>query len=259
MPPRTLVKGLPLALASILIAACGGATPIVSDGPNGTQAAVVTPSPIASPIATPSPTPSARPTAAPTHSPRPTPSPSPAAASLASGLTGKVALPEYGFTIVLPKGWKTIGLTTEDVDAIFKAIPAGMIPAGIQDRLPELAASGLKLWAFDSSKAGAGASVNVVAAPGRMALDTLEMALKSRLATITGVSGVTTRRVTIDGLECLRVDFTISATVNGRTLTLTETQISIPRPTAILGVTIALKKGTGAAARDAIVKSIQLH
>jgi len=257
MIQRTTVRG-GLLLATLLIAACGSSAPSAT--------APVTPVPIiasastAAPGAMPRPTPS--PTAAPTATPTPTATPAPtieppASPSLPSGTTGKVTLSDYGFSMVLPKGWQTIGLTPEDVQAIFDALPAGTLPAGLEEQVPALVAAGLKAWAFDVRPTGHGSNVSVIAIGYSIPVALLKPTAQAGLASVKGISNIRMTNIRVDGVKALRVDAKIAMTIQGTKVVATEVQLYIPLRASTMIITLTVPRGGSTSDRDRILRSIR--
>jgi hypothetical protein len=184
--------------------------------------------------------------------------PKPLPSAIPSGTTGKVTLADYSLTLTLPKGWRTLGMSADDVDDVIDAIPEDILPAGVEDRMAGLIAAGLKLWAFDHQKANLGANVSIMALPKRIPEPLLLLTAKSLAGQLPSARNVKVTEVKVDGQPAVRIDLQLTLSAYGRTLTLTETQLYLPRPTTTLVVTIAIPKGGQLKDRDSLVKSIRL-
>jgi hypothetical protein len=265
MPSR--FTRLAVTLLAVTFAACGAATS--SGAPTSPEAQVsaiptAMPSPTPTPTATPTPTPTAtptpRPTAEPTDTPTPAaPTPATAAESLVpDGQTGRVVLADQALAITLPKGWRSIGLTADDMNAIFDRLPEGVLPAGMQDQIATLVAAGLKLWAFDVTGSDAGANCNVLAEAISVPPSLLQLTAKASLSTVKGISNVKYTDIKIDGTKALRIDYTFVITSAGRTMKAKGTQLYIARPDNLVLITITIPKGGSVTARDKLVDSVEL-
>jgi hypothetical protein len=242
--------------ATLLVAACGA----TSDPTPSPVAAAATQAPTPTPVATPRPTPTATatpaPTPAPTESPEPVSSPTPR--PLPAGQRGKISLPELGITMTLPKGWQTLGLTENDLEAIYGAVPPGTLPDGLQDQLPALVSQGLRLWAFDLRRAAHGANVSLLETRP-VSADLALLSARNSIAFVKGATLTGSKLVTIDGVECARLDVRFSLTMLGKEVRATETQLWLTLPDRTLVLTVSIPAGGRLADRDALVRSIRLH
>ena len=258
MNRRTTTRGA-LLLLTLVIAACGSSAPSATAPATPVPTVATSTAPTAAPSATPVRTASPAPTATtePMATPAPTEEPS-TAPSLPSGTTGKVTLEDYGFSMVLPKGWQTLGLTVEDVQAIFDALPAGTMPAGLVDQVPSLVAAGLKVWAFDLRPSGHGSNVSVFAIGYSIPVSLLKPTAQASLANVKGISNIKMTNIKLDGVKALRVDAKVAMTVQGTKVVANEVQLYIPLKTSTMIVTITLPKGGSTRDRDKILKSIRI-
>jgi hypothetical protein len=189
--PRRAALALSAGLVALSLAACGGT-------------ATATPVPTLAPAS-----------AAPTTEPSTSASPSASAAATAGAslaTTGRIEVPEHGFAITLPPGWRRTDLESGDLEAIMAA-------AGAEN--PELAnlytqqiramlASGLVVFAFGPDIAS-GTNLNVLSLPSMgMNLDLLEQANLAQLKTL-AAGDITTERVTLPAGEALHLHYSLTA------------------------------------------------
>lgn len=184
--------------------------------------------------------------------------PRPSPTAIVTGTTGTVTLPEYGFTVTLPKKWKTVVLEGEDLDAVIAAVPEDIVPAEMRDRIAGLMAAGLKLWAFDYDSANAGANMSVMALTTPIPKSLLLLSAKAGVSQIPEAKHIRATEITIDGQPAVRIDLDLAVDINGTKVTMTETQLYIPRPKTTLIVTIATPAKGQLKDRDALVKGIRL-
>ncbi len=215
MRRRTATLALAMGLLSLLIAACGGSA---------------TPEPSAAPTATPAPTPTATP--APTAEPTATPEPSASVSTGEIGQTGTVSVPEIGFTITLADGWRAIPLTEEGLAAIRDAVPEGSDVADLlESQAGDLAASGLKLWAFDYDTAsladGFASNMNVIAQPAVPGLtpSLLGTLAQAQLEGLEGVSDFSVTDVRLPAGDAVEATYQLDQTLDsGETVSALGTQ-----------------------------------
>lgn len=239
----------PAAQAASGIAAVPSATPVTTATPT------TEPTPATSP--TPAPTPAPSPTPAPT--PEPTAAPTPAAsAGMPSGRTGRITLADLGLTLTLPKGWRSIGLTPEEIGDMLEVLPAGTLPAGIEDQLPAMMENGLRLLAMDTQRANLGSNLNVTALSFPVPLSLLRPTVESALGSIKGVRDLRIRDTEIDGVPALRIDLAMSTRVAGTRVTFLMTQVALATDRATISITVSTIKGGQTKDRDAIIGSLRL-
>lgn len=247
-----------IALVAVLLAGCGASspstTPELGSPASASPATAATQSPTPEPTATTTPSP----TAAPTPSPTPTATPTPALPLVPDGQTGRIRLPDEALALTLPRGWQTIGLTADDVDAIFNALPEGTLPAGLKDQVPALVASGLKLWGFDLRPTGLGANCNVIAQPFTVPPSLLRVTAKASLSMVSGVSNVRYTDLRISGRKALRIDYVYVLPTTGQSMKTRGTQVYIARPDNLVVITVSIPAGGRMSDRDSIVNSIRL-
>jgi hypothetical protein len=250
---------------ALLVAACSAsATPTAAPA----SPAVVRPS-IALAEPTPAPTdaaptarplPTATPTPEPTHEPPvdPTPAPTAKPGTVPAGKTGRVQIDGEDVALTLPKGWRTLNLTKEDAQSFVDLIDDDVFPAGLKERLPELIAAGLKLFAWDTQKGDAGANLNVIQQPVDLPYAFLETAAQAALAQYPSVSGVTFHDIAVDGDPALRVDYRMTVqTILGK-VKMTGIQVYVPRAGRLLILTVGAPVGRDAKDMERIVKGIDL-
>jgi predicted small lipoprotein YifL len=222
----TLAIAATLALA---IAACGSAGP------------------------TPSPTPSPTPTAAPTPSPTPTPA---ATATQPPGTpgfgqTGRIEVSDAGFAITLADGWIALPLNEDDLRAIVDALPPGL---GLEEQLPTLLASGVKLWAVDAS-GGSRSNLNVFRQEAAIPVSLLRSFAEAGLAAVPGIVGEPAiEDATVDGVEGIRVTYELSVPSSGTTVE--GTQLYLVTESSLYVFTFTTATGDDVAI-DTMVNSIE--
>jgi hypothetical protein len=215
--------------------------------------AAVTPAASATPTATP--VPSSTPAAIIEPSPTVEPSPTP----LSPGArTGHIRLVETGLALTLPKGWTSIELTADDVNAILDAVPEGMMPAELQDQLPALLASGFRLMAWDRRPSGLGANLTVIAQEVTVPPSLLKFSAQTGLGFVTGISDIRYTPLKIDGVSALRVDYVYAGQLGGTATRFRGAQVYIARPGNLVIVTITIPRGGSVTDRDKIVDSLKL-
>jgi hypothetical protein len=261
---RTRLTALALA-AAVLAGACGSNVPT----PSPTQAAATeAPLPtVATPATAPTPTPTVTPTPAPSASPTPAPTADPTASPTAApsptqgmptGRTGTIALDEIGLTLTLPKGWRSIPLTEEDVREIMAILPDGTLPAGFEDQVTALMASGLKLFALDIERANQGANINVVWVPTQLSLPLMRLAAEVGVSQIGGIRDVAYKEVKVDGEPALRVAYTVTLKLPGGKMTSSGVQLWVSTGGGTAAITITTPKGGQLKDRDALIRSLRL-
>jgi hypothetical protein len=250
MPSR--FSRLAVTLLAVSLAACGAATSSVA--PTSPDAAI-TPAPTPTPTLAPTPTPTLAPTPAPSVDPTPA---DPAESLVPDGETGRVVLADQALAITLPKGWQSIGLTADDMSAIFAQVPDGFLPAGMEDQIASLVTAGLKLWAFDLRGTDAGANCNVLAQTLSVPPSLLQLTAKASMSSVQGLTNVRYTDLKIGGVTAVRIDYTYVATTTAGSAKAKGTQIYIARPDNLVIITITIPKGGSVTARDRLVDSIEL-
>ncbi len=260
-------RSLLVAILATVVAACGaaGATSAPagasSQATEASQAPTLTPT--LTPAATPSPTATPAPAAVPSATAAPAPTGDPAAVPTSApigpnGRTGRIVLDEQAVALTLPKGWLSVALTSEDMGAMLDALPDGTVPATLQDQLPSMVASGLKLWAWDVEGSGLGANCNVIAQPVTIPPSLLRTTAQAGLSMVSGISDTRYTDVKIGGSTALRIDYRYVQGGSGASVSLTGTQIYIARPENLVVVTVTILKSGSTTDRDKIVNSIEL-
>jgi hypothetical protein len=252
MRRRLVSMWLAPGLLALSLAACGGgATP----APSATPAAAATPTP------TPLPTPTATPTDA--------PQPSASAPSGIAGETGTVSVPEIGFTITLADGWRAIPLTEEGLAAIRAALPEGSDTAALlESQADDLAASGLKLWAFDAAAVsvtdGFTSNMNVIAQPAvpGLTVSLLGTLAQAQLEALEGLSDFSVENVTLPAGDAVVATYRLDQPLaSGETVSALGTQYYLASDAYIYIVTFTTTDADAAAQTavfEAMARSISI-
>ena len=235
----------------LAVAACGGGA---------------TPAPSSTPTAEPTPTPVPTATVAPTA----TPAPSGSAPVGIIGQTGTVSVPDVGFTITLAAGWQAIPLTEEGLAAIREALPEGSDMADLlESQADDLAASGLKLWAFDVESAsvasGFTSNMNVIAQPAvpGLTVSLLGTLAQTQLEALEGVSDFSVTDVRLPAGDAVEAAYRLDQTLDsGETVSALGTQYYLASDSWIYIVTFTAS-GEDATAEasvfEAMARSIEIE
>ena len=184
---RRLAGALSITLLSIVLAACGGATPSASDAP----ASAVTAAPA-----------SVAPEASPSAAVAATP-----ASSLAT--TGRIAVADKGFAITLPDGWTRLDITPEALDAAMAANDVDPAMAAQISAQMGMLGDGLAVFAFGPDPSETGTQVTVLALPAMgLSLDLLDQINKSQLENL-AEGDVVSERVTLPAGDAIHYRYAI--------------------------------------------------
>jgi hypothetical protein len=252
---------------AVLLAACSAAAPRTPPAasapplPSIARAAPTADATSATPEAPATPTARPLPTATPTPAPtaEPTPGPTAKPGKVPAGKTGRIQLDGEDVAITLPKGWRSVDMTGEQLGSFVDFISDDSFPPEFKDSLPALLEAGLKLVAWDTQRGDQGANLNVLQQPVALPYEFLETAARAGLAQYPGVSGIQFRDLTIDGERALRADYRIVVkTVLGTKVKMTGIQVYVPRAGRLLVLTVAAPTGRDARDMERIVKGIHL-
>jgi hypothetical protein len=154
------------------------------------------------------------PTAAPTFSPTPSPTVSPNAA-LPAGWTTTTRASD-GFSIALPPSWRTIELDSQAFAAVYKALAdqnPDFAAALSPDQAAGLLAEGVKVMAFDFSRAqeGFGTNMNVIheELPVETSLDVLTQINTAQLQGQLKIDSPEVTHTTLGSLQATRFHYSV--------------------------------------------------
>jgi len=182
-------------------------------------------------------------TTAPTTAPPTSPPPTPVATSSASPAaslaeTGRIDIPDQGFSITLADGWTRIPMDPATLDAFVKQLPPDSDMAKIMTgQAGQLAAAGIKLWAMDlrpdAIAAGFASNLNVIVQPGTgMDLQVLKAMAKGQLDNISSISNTAMSDVTLPAGDAVKATYDLhQALTNGSTIDVAGTQYYVAGPT----------------------------
>jgi hypothetical protein len=188
--PRRMTLALSGGLLAFSLAACGGSPAVASPAPSAAPASVE---------------PSAPATASPSAS-------ASAAAGASLATTGRIEVPEHGFAITMPAGWRRIDVGSGDLEAIMAAAGAENPELAQQysAQVQAMLGSGLVIFAFGPDMT-TGTNLNVLSLPSMgLSLDLLEQANLAQLENL-AEGEVSTERVTLPAGEALHLQYTIAS------------------------------------------------
>lgn len=149
-------------------------------------------------------------------------------------------------------------LDADGIQEILDILPPGTLPAGFEDQIATLVASGLKLFALDVDKANRGANITVLAVPTEIPEAYLRTTAEIGTAQVGGVKDVRYKNVKVDGEPALRVEDTLVLELLGKPRTSSGVQLWVPWDGATLAITVTTPKGGQTADRDALIRSLRL-
>lgn len=195
------------------------------------------------------------------------PAASQAPASAAASGTGHVTVPEAGFAMDLPDGWRQIPLDPAGVQQVISQLsPDSELGKMLASQEGQMAAAGVKFWAMDLTEAsvarGFASNVNIIlnAAPGEPISGALDAVL-SQYQTDTSFSEVDGKVVTLPAGESVRAVYRLTqAMADGSTIEVAGTQFYIASSTRlyIVSVTCLQSEADGCRAKaDAMMQSFE--
>ena len=174
------------------------------------------------------------------------------------GRGGRVEVPGYGVVLTLPKGWRTLDVGGDDLEAILESLPRRAIDPAPRRPAPRPLTDRVRLLALDLQRANRGASLTVTAFDRPIPSFLLRSAVELALSAIPQVRDPRYRELTIDGSPALRADFTITLGEGRQRTTYHATQVYLPLDDATLLLTVAIPKGGQTEDADRIVRSLGL-
>jgi hypothetical protein len=207
MPLRALVL---VSAFVVVVAACSGAAASPTAPAPGTATAAP-----ASPVTSPA---SAAPSSAVSVAP-------------SQATTGRIEVPEHGYGLTLPDGWKRIPLDQTSLDAFVAQLPPDSDIARIlSSQAGQMATSGISLWAMDLSTdailSGFAPNANIIVQPSSgLTLDTLKAVAQGQLQNVSAISDVQVADVTLPAGPAVKATYALNqATTSGTTITVSGTQ-----------------------------------
>ena len=186
-----------LALTTLL-AACGGTASSGAGTASGASASVP---------GQPSPTPSQASSVAP---------PSASSGSGSGPTTGQIHVPEHGYTVTLPDGWKRIPLDKAAVDAIVAQLPPGSeMGRMLSSQAGQLSMSGIDFWAMkltpDAMTSGFTPNVNVMVQPANgLSLGAVKAMAEGQLGNMESISNLHTEDTTLPAGQAVKATYDLN-------------------------------------------------
>jgi hypothetical protein len=249
---------------AVALAGCAGGNRGGTDG--GPNVPATSPSAVPSAVAVGSPAASASASPAPSLAPVSSAGPNPAPTKVPG--TGKITLTKYGFAITLPSGWRQVPLDGTDTSDISSQLPAGsQMAAVLETDAATAAAKGFALLAIDLSPdtiaAGTVSTLEVeVTAPQDVPLSILEPLVTGLLEQATGVSGVSSKIVTLPAGKAIRITYTLTLTTSsGQKVKLAATNYVLESSKDTFTTTFACTYAAASACRadaDSIMKTFDI-
>jgi hypothetical protein len=249
-----------IVVIAVALAGCSGGNRGGTDG--GANVPATSPPSAPSAVAAASPSASLAPSLAPVASAARTPAPTKVPG------TGKITLTQYGFAITLPSGWRQVPLDGSDTSDISAQLPAGsQMAAVLETDAATAAAKGFALLAIDLSPdtiaAGTVSTLEVeVTAPQNVPLSILEPLVTGLLEQASGVSGVSSKIVTLPAGKAIRITYTLSLTTSsGSKVKLAATNYVLESSKHTFTTTFACSYAAASACRadaDSIMKSFDI-
>lgn len=195
------------------------------------------------------------------------PAASEAPPSAAAGGTGHVTVPEAGFAIDLPDGWRQIPLDPAGIKEVVDQLsPDSELGKMLASQEGQLAAAGVKFWAMDLTDAavasGFASNVNIIldTAPGAPISGALDSVL-GQYQGDTSFSEVDGKVVTLPAGEAVRAVYRLTqAMADGSTTEVAGTQFYIASSAHlyIVSVTCLQSEADGCRAKaDAMMQSFE--
>jgi hypothetical protein len=232
-----------------VVAGCGSGPS--SPAPAATtplQAAASTSPAPPTPRITPRPTPS--PTVRPASTPRPTPTPTPTAPR-----TGRIVLEDEQLALTLPKGWREVPLSADDIESFISIYPKGTFSAAQLAAIRQFARSGMRFVGYQVKGKGVGSNVNIGVVDMEVPLALVRATLPGQLEQFDFVRNAEISETTFGGVDAVRVTYDLRLDVRGTIVKGRGVQVQAVANGRTYGITITLIEGSRLKA-SAILKTL---